>query len=85
MTLSNRNSSEKVLMRRSMMRKVYWTMSIERYLAKESFITEVAHTTTKYYRRLRKSGRYLPSLLCSMCVFTMVTWPAYLAWLPASL
>ena len=39
MTLSNRKSSEKVLMRRSMMRKVYWTISMDRYLVRESFIT----------------------------------------------
>ena len=65
MTLSNRKSSEKVLMRRSIMRKMYWTVSIERYLVRDSFISgyclhkssqcEVASTTTKY---LRKSGRY---------------------------
>ena len=47
------------------MRKIYWTVSIERYLVRDSFISryclhkssqrEVASTRTKY---LRKSGRY---------------------------
>ena len=64
-TLSKRKSSEKVLMRRSITRKMYWTVSMERYLVRDSFISrcclhkssqcEVASTTTKY---LRKSGRY---------------------------
>ena len=38
MTLSKRKSSAKVLMRRSTMRKEYWTISMDLYLARESFI-----------------------------------------------
>ena len=37
-TLSNLNSSQKVLMRRSTIKKEYCTKSMERYLVKESFI-----------------------------------------------
>ena len=41
MTLSKRKSSEKVLMRRSTMRKVYWTVSMDLYLARDSFMAGV--------------------------------------------
>ena len=37
-TLSNLKSSEKVLMRRSIIKKVYWTINMDLYLFNESFI-----------------------------------------------
>ena len=41
MTLSKRKSSAKVLMRRSTRRKVYWTVSMDLYLARDSFMAGV--------------------------------------------